>query len=168
MVPAVNAVMGAASSLVTVPDSGIVPDYSTQLVMTAGKGEDKDYQTRKSLADELAYDRQVSVPFKGLEAADLSDWSQEGDANSTSKFLEYSQQELEDLRRSSMGGIKPDLETPNHLPTQSTPVTSQQKTATVGTNIPKLNFLQRTKPLKRNDITPPPAATWIKRRQRFP
>ena len=92
----------------------------------------------------------MSIPFKGLDAADLSDWSQEGD--DASKFLEYSQQELEDLRRSSIGGIKANLETPK----QSTPIMPQQKASTsVGTNIPKLNFLQRTKPLKRNDVTPP-------------
>ena len=39
--PASNAVMGAAAPPVIVPDSGVVPDYSTVAVMTAGKVEEK-------------------------------------------------------------------------------------------------------------------------------
>ena len=39
--PASNAVMGAATPPVMVPDSGVVPDYSTVAVMTAGKVEEK-------------------------------------------------------------------------------------------------------------------------------
>ena len=124
--------------------------------MAISKKDDKDNPPPKSLAEEIEYDKQMSVPFTGLESADLSDWSQEGEATSPSKFLEYSQQELEDLRRSSMGGVKSDPGTPNSQPMQSTPVVPLPKNAAVvGTNIPKFGFLQRTKPTKRNDVTPP-------------
>ena len=99
----------------------------------------------KSVAQELQYDEMMSVAFKGLDQTQLSDWSEEVDdqPNTPRKFLEYSQHELEELKRGTVGA-------------QSTPKSPKPKSMIgTGTNIPKFNHPSRTKSLKRNEITPP-------------
>ena len=59
-------------------------------------------KVQHSIADEMAATEARNIPIKGLEQAVSNDWSRdsmEDDLQSTSQFLEYSQQELEDLSR---------------------------------------------------------------------
>ena len=80
----------------------------------------------------------------------MSDWAQEGDE--ADKFLEYSQQELDDLNKE--GAAKPELETSAILSqAQSTPVQPKQIPVFPGSSIPKFGFTNKN--LKRKDVTPP-------------
>ena len=105
----------------------------------------------------------MSAPNKGLEVITMLDWSQEAEEadHSTSRFLEYSQQELEDLNRGADEVFKSTPEESSTLPSafdekaQSTPIPPKSRTMSSGSGIIKINLVPRSKPQKRNDVTPP-------------
>ena len=86
------------------------------------------------------------------KALELSDWSQEveGADNSPTRFLEYSNQELEELNKGTEEVFKSATGEPGSTEgrAQSTPI---PKTKSLS-GIPKI---PRSKPKKRNDATPP-------------
>ena len=117
---------------VQLPDSGVVTDYSTSTVLPEIKDDSLQHKT---IDQELKYDELMSLAAKGMDQ--MTDWTEEIEEQpvTPSKFLEFSNHELDELRK----GL------------QSTPKSPKIK---IGTGIPKFSHPSRSKSLKRSEISP--------------